>query len=70
VTETSMERKVFLCAAWIGAALLIGGLLWFFTQPYRTRLLIEAANKNLAAGGRLERQSRFFSSPASVMGGS
>ena len=69
--ETTVRRNILLCAAWIGAALLVGGLLWFFTQSYRTRLLIDAVNKSLAAngGGRIEGQAGFSTSPASVMGG-
>ena len=66
-----MNKKIFLCAAWIGSVLLIGGLLWFFTMSYRTRLLAEMVNKTLAAsgGGKLEIQETFAQSPASVMGG-
>ena len=66
-----MNRKMILCAAWIGSTLLIGGLLWFFTMSYRTRLLTDMVNNTLAAssGGQLEMQGRFSLSPASVMGG-
>ena len=70
-----MNKKAVLCLVWIGSALLIGFLLWFFTLSYRTRLLIETVNKTLAlnGGGTIEMQDGFFTSagsPASVMGGS
>jgi len=67
-----MSRKnVLLCLAWIGSTLVIGFLLWFFTMPYRTRLLIETVNKTLAAngGGRIETQAGVPLSPVSGMGG-
>jgi len=72
VNDTPEQRDIFLCAVWIGAALLIGGLLWFFTQSYRTRLLMEVVNTSLSAngGGRVERQPGFLNNSASVMGGS
>ena len=67
---TPEQRKIFLFAAWVGSALLIGGLLWFFTQSFRTRLLMETVNTSMAAngGGSIERQSGFSGNP--VMGGS
>ena len=37
-------REAGILAAWIAGPLLIGGLLWFFTQPVRTRLLQENVN--------------------------
>ena len=66
-----IRRKLLLCGVWIGAALVTGGLLWFFTQTYRTRLLIETVNKTLAANGgmTIEAQPGFSGGSASVMGG-
>ncbi|MDR2029586.1 MAG: hypothetical protein LBP93_08635 [Treponema sp.] len=34
---------------WILGLILIGGLLWFFTQPLRTRLVIRSVNRVLAS---------------------
>jgi hypothetical protein len=60
---------MLLCLAWIGGVLLIGGLVWFFTQSYRTSLLTGAVNKTFARSGdsrRIERlDSAFSTSPAS-----
>ena len=72
------RRNVLICLAWIGSALLIGFLLWFFTASYRTKLLTQKVNKALAqsgvagtaGGGRIEKPTGFLGSPASVMGGS
>ena len=60
-----------LCLVWIGSALLIGFLLWFFTLTYRTRLLIDVVNKTLAVGGggQVERISGFSFRRPAVMGG-
>jgi len=66
------KQSVFLCLAWIGSAILIGVLLWFFTQNYRIRLLTETVNKVLAKNGgreRIETPPLFKGGPASVMGG-
>jgi len=55
---------------WIGSAILIGTLLWFFTQNYRIRLLTETVNLALAKNGgreRIDMQPLFGGSP--VMGG-
>jgi hypothetical protein len=49
---------MFLCLAWIGAVLLVGGLVWFLTQSYRTGLLIEAVNKTFAQNGDSRRIER------------
>ena len=67
-----MNRKnILLCLAWICSTLVAGFLLWFCTQSFRTRLLIETVNKTLAENGdgRIEIQSGPSSSPASIMGG-
>jgi hypothetical protein len=51
----------------MGAVLVIGCLVWFFTQPYRTSLLIEEVNKALARNGiyeRLEDPALFSGNPA------
>ncbi|MDR2519075.1 MAG: hypothetical protein LBD13_06650, partial [Spirochaetaceae bacterium] len=37
-------REAGILAAWILGPLLIGGLLWFFTQPLRAELLQEQVN--------------------------
>jgi len=61
------KRDMLLCVAWIGAILLIGGLLWFFTQPYRTRILTQTVNKTLARHAGRERiaeQPLFPGNPA------
>ncbi|MCL1813128.1 MAG: hypothetical protein FWG29_06350 [Treponema sp.] len=69
------RRNLLLCLVWIGSALLIGFLLWFFTLSYRTRLLTQKVNKALAqsgvtAGGRIEKISGVLGGPSSVLGGS
>ena len=66
-----MTKRMILCFAWIGSALVIGFLLWFFTLSYRTRLLTERVNKVLAGngGGRIEKPIGFPGTPSSVLGG-
>ena len=72
-----ITKKMIPCFVWIGSAILVGFLLWFFTLPYRTRLLTESVNKTLAqnggagfAGSALVTKPVDFSpNPASVMGG-
>jgi len=49
------KRDTLLGLAWIGAVIVLGGLLWFFTQPYRTRLLTQTVNKTLARYAGRER---------------
>jgi hypothetical protein len=66
------RQSILLCSAWIGSAILIGALLWFFTQNYRIRLLTETVNKTLAKNGgreRIETPPLFKGGPTSVMGG-
>ncbi|MDR2701384.1 MAG: hypothetical protein LBB72_03025 [Spirochaetaceae bacterium] len=68
----SGRQSIFLCLAWIGSAILIGTLLWFFTQNYRIRLLTETVNRTLARNGgreRIETPPLFTGGPAYVMGG-
>jgi len=43
--------KNLYCFAWIGAALLVGGFAWLFTQSYRARILMEEVNKTLVRNG-------------------
>ena len=72
-----MTKKMYLPLIWIGASLLIGFLLWFFTLSYRTRILADKVNRALvqsvgagsAGGERLEGPIGFPGSPASVLGG-
>jgi hypothetical protein len=66
------RQNLFLSLAWIGSVILIGTLLWFFTQDYRIRLLTETVNKSLAKNGgreRIEGQPLFGGGPTYVMGG-
>ncbi|MDR1930597.1 MAG: hypothetical protein LBQ44_08220 [Treponema sp.] len=49
------RRPLLLSVVWIGAVLLFGGLLWFFTQPLRTQVLIEKINRELADQGETRR---------------
>ncbi|MCL1928124.1 MAG: hypothetical protein FWG07_04965 [Treponema sp.] len=72
------RRNILLCLAWIGSALVIGFLLWFFTLSYRTKLLTQRVNKalaqsgvtGLAGGGLVDKPYGFLGNPVSVMGGS
>jgi hypothetical protein len=50
-------RDIGILAGWIAAFLLVGSLLWFFTRPVRTRLLMESVNRVLEQTGREERLS-------------
>jgi hypothetical protein len=52
---TPEQRSLLLCFAWIGAALVAGGLLWYATQSYRTRLLAAEVNQVLARNGDTRR---------------
>jgi len=64
------RQKILLCMVWIGSAILIGTLLWFFTQNYRIRLLTETVNKTLARnGGREHIEAQLFFKSGPVMGG-
>jgi hypothetical protein len=40
------DRAVFI--GWIGGLLILGGLLWFFTQPVRLRITGESVNRILS----------------------
>jgi hypothetical protein len=40
------DKLIFI--GWIGALLLLGGLLWFFTQPFRHRITGESVNRILS----------------------
>jgi len=64
------KRDMPLCLAWVGAVCIIGGLAWFFTQSYRTRLLIETVSITLERNGiyeQIEEPSLFSGNPS--MGG-
>jgi hypothetical protein len=41
-------KDIGIFAAWIAGILLMGGLLWFFSQPIRNKLLMEQVNAVLA----------------------
>jgi hypothetical protein len=56
------QRSLLLCLAWIGAVVAAGGLLWYATQPYRTRLLAAAVNKALVRNGDTRRVGSVLSS--------
>jgi len=61
------KRDALLCLAWIGAVIVLGGGLWFFTQSYRTRIFTQSVNKTLAryAGReRIAEQPLFPGNPA------
>ncbi|MDR1956393.1 MAG: hypothetical protein LBQ30_06015 [Treponema sp.] len=45
---------------WIAGILLIGGLLWFFTQSLRTTLLLQTVNRVLATAQDSRRLERFI----------
>lgn len=64
------KRDMLLCLAWMGAVCIIGGLVWFFTQSYRTRLLIESATKTLSRNSiyLLIEEPPFFSGNPSMEG--
>jgi hypothetical protein len=47
---------------WILGLVLIGGLLWFFTQPLRTRLIIRSVNRVLASSNEPRRLDAAVSS--------
>ncbi|MDR2072977.1 MAG: hypothetical protein LBP60_06065 [Spirochaetaceae bacterium] len=51
MTGKDTRRDLLITAAWIGAAILAGALIWVLTQPYRSKLLIEAVNRILAQEG-------------------
>ncbi|MDR0447517.1 MAG: hypothetical protein LBH07_02490 [Treponema sp.] len=66
-----INKSILIFFAWIGAALLMGGLLWYFTGSYRIRLLTEKVNKTLeiTGGWRIDENSAYSGSIISVMGG-
>jgi hypothetical protein len=49
------RRSLLLTAVWIGALLVFGFLVWFFTQQPRTRFLVERVNRALAVQGESRR---------------
>jgi len=71
IASPEIRRKILLLSAWIGAVFIIGGSLWFFTQNYRTRLLVDTINKILVEyhGITVEALPGIYSAPASVLGG-
>jgi hypothetical protein len=58
------QRGLILCLVWIGAVIAAGGLLWFATQSYRTRLLTEAVNTVLVRNGDARRIGSALPLPA------
>ncbi|MDR1505529.1 MAG: hypothetical protein LBI67_00330 [Treponema sp.] len=56
------KRGALLCFAWIASIILTGSLLWFFTRPVRTRMVIRAANGVLEKAG----ETRRLQSPVNV----
>jgi hypothetical protein len=48
-------RTLGIFAAWVGGIMLLGGLLWFLTQPVRHGAIIRSANRILAASGEPRR---------------
>ena len=71
IESPEMRRKILLLSAWIGAVLIIGGSLWFFTHNYRTRILMETMNTILMENHSIsvEALPGLYSTPASVLGG-
>jgi hypothetical protein len=55
MTLTVERRNLLLCCAWIGAAFLLGTLLWVFTRSLRPQLLQRAANRVIARSGETRR---------------
>jgi hypothetical protein len=49
---------------WIAGLLLIGGLIWFFTQPLRSRALMRSVNGVLLSTGDSRRLAAPLASPA------
>ncbi|MDR2186255.1 MAG: hypothetical protein LBO80_11420 [Treponema sp.] len=49
---------------WIIGILAAGGLIWFFTQPLRTRALMRAVNGVLLSAGDPRRLAAYLPSPA------
>jgi hypothetical protein len=49
------RRGALLCLAWIASVILVGGLLWLFTQTVRTGVLVRAANRVIARTGETRR---------------
>ena len=42
-------RDAILLAAWVGGILILGGLLWFFTQNFRDTRMVRTVNKLLVS---------------------
>ncbi|MDR2047837.1 MAG: hypothetical protein LBP69_00130 [Treponema sp.] len=55
VLDNPARRGAFLSFAWIASVILAGALLWFFTQPVRTGVLVRAANRIIARTGETRR---------------
>jgi hypothetical protein len=49
------RRAALLCLTWIASVILVGGLLWLFTQTVRSGALIRAANRIIARSGETRR---------------
>jgi hypothetical protein len=52
-----------LLLAWIGGLVLVGGLLWSFTQPLRDRSIMRSVNRLFTAAGESRRISAPMRSP-------
>ena len=52
---TPFRRTLMISTIWIGSCVLVAGLLWFLTQPLRTRVLVQAANRVIARTGETRR---------------
>lgn len=49
--DTAPLKDAAILAGWIAALLLIAGLIWFFTQPVRDRIILSAVNQALEQSG-------------------
>jgi hypothetical protein len=58
-TQLNKDKAIFkdaaILAGWIAGLVIIAGLLWFFTQPVRNRILLNAVNQVLEQSGDTRR---------------
>ena len=59
--DMAVFRDTAILSGWVAGLILIAGLLWFFTQPVRSRVLFQAVNYALEQSG----DSRRLQSPLS-----